>query len=151
MTSPRTTLPVPLGNFNPFAPAPAPLPFRMIFNVGGQTSPIAPGWVNPSTISGSVISGSCEVGASTCGPAPGILKATRSVPVRPATHSPDAAPEAAWLFADVIASRNEQVPSFATVSAVVLTVMVLPWPRTLRVRVFDVANPQRSVAVTVTV
>jgi hypothetical protein len=52
-------------------------------------------------------------------------KAIVSSPV-PAAHSPEAAPEAAFMLADVIASRSVQRPSFAAASEVELTVMVVP-------------------------
>src|SRR5688500_2302037 len=41
----------------------------------------------------------------------------------PAAHSPDAAPEAVLLLAELIASRSVHWPSFAAASAVLLTLM----------------------------
>jgi hypothetical protein len=44
----------------------------------------------------------------------------------PATHSPDAAPEAVPLLADAAASGRVQTPSSATTSATLVTVIVVP-------------------------
>lgn len=41
----------------------------------------------------------------------------------PAAHSPIAAPEAVFVLAAVMASRKVQIPSFATVSALLFTTM----------------------------
>src|SRR6266545_4374484 len=49
-----------------------------------------------------------------------------SVEVPPATHSPDAAPEAMPLLADATASGRVQRPSSATTSATLMTVIVVP-------------------------
>jgi len=57
---------------------------------------------------------------------PGILKAIVSTVggASPAAHSPLMPPEAAFEFTELIASRSVQKPSLATVSAVLLTVIV---------------------------
>ncbi len=92
----------------------------------------APGWEYPSIVTGSVISGSCEVGDIVYPSSPPFVKS--AVPVsansivsvpEPAAHSPVAAPETVSVFAAVIASLSVQAPSLAVVSAVEFTVMVL--------------------------
>ncbi|MFO0955375.1 MAG: hypothetical protein U0526_02455 [Candidatus Saccharibacteria bacterium] len=77
---------------------------------------------------GSVMSGSAEVGAMVwpfCPPfvksaGPVIAKLIVSVP-EPAAHSPTAAPETASVFAEMIASRSVQAPSLAAISPLLLT------------------------------
>src|ERR1700693_190746 len=74
----------------------------------------------------SVIGGNVLVGVMVCTPAPVMLNAIVSTVGKacPATHSPAKPPEAVFVLAAVIASRSVQTPSLASVSAVLLTVMV---------------------------
>src|SRR5262245_2230280 len=68
------------------------------------------------------------VGVIVWTPAPGMANAIVSTTVgdaSPAAHSPIIAPEAVFVLAAVIASRNVQAPSSTAVSAVLLTVIVL--------------------------
>src|SRR6266487_6572780 len=75
----------------------------------------------------SVIAVMAVAGVIVWTPAPGMLNAIVSTIGKawPAAHSPAMAPEAVFVFAAMIASRNVQTPSLATVSAVLLTVIVL--------------------------
>src|SRR2546427_11285803 len=85
----------------------------------------------------SMIVGKALAGLIVCTPEPMMSNAIVSTvgEASPAAHSPIIAPEAVFALAAVIASRRVQAPSSATVSAVLLTVIVLakaPWVRRSR-------------------
>src|SRR5664280_1818724 len=86
---------------------------------------LVPGCEYPLMNTASVIAGSAEAGAMVCTPEPEMLNAIVSSPGSPAVHSPAAAPEAVFVLAAMIASRNVHTPSLAAASVVLLTVIVL--------------------------
>src|SRR5512138_1917304 len=79
-------------------------------------------------MTGSVIAGRAVPGVIVQGTEqpPVMLNSIASRPTAPATHSPTAPPDAVLVTTEVIASRSVQTPSFAAVSAVLVTVMTTP-------------------------
>src|SRR4029453_12131764 len=61
-----------------------------------------------------------------CRPAPGIAKLIRSAPAVPLAHSPAGGAGTGFVFAEMIASRRLQAPSFPTASSTFVTVIVAP-------------------------